>query len=39
VLEHLKIEAGGYLSKAARIWNVVMILDDLEEYIKAEERL
>jgi hypothetical protein len=27
------------LDKATRIWNVAMILDDLGEYEKAEERL
>ena len=39
VTEHLKTELEGYLDKATRIWNVVMILDDLEEYERAEERL
>ncbi|PQE30874.1 hypothetical protein CJF32_00011334 [Rutstroemia sp. NJR-2017a WRK4] len=39
VSENSKTEVGGYLSKAARIWNVVMILDDLEEYEEGEERL
>jgi Ankyrin repeats (3 copies)/Ankyrin repeats (many copies) len=39
VLEYSKTKEGGDLNKAARIWNVVMILDDVEEYEKAEERL
>jgi hypothetical protein len=39
VSEYPKTEIRGYLGKAARIWNVVMILDDLEESEKAEERL
>jgi hypothetical protein len=29
----------GYLDKATRAWNVAMILDDLEEYKKADGRL
>jgi hypothetical protein len=39
VTEHSKTEVEGYLNKATRIWNVAMILDDLEEYEKVEERL
>jgi hypothetical protein len=32
-------KAEGDLDKATRIWNVAIILDDLEEFDKAEERL
>jgi ankyrin repeat protein len=39
VSEYSEIELGGHLGKATRIWNVVMILDDLGEYGQAEERL
>ena len=38
VWEHLKTELGGYLDKATRTLDIAMILDDLEEYEKAEER-
>jgi len=38
VSEHSNTELGGYLDEATRKWNVAMILDDLEEYEKAEER-
>jgi hypothetical protein len=37
--EHSKTRLEGHLDKAIRIWNVAMILDDVEEYEKAEERL
>jgi hypothetical protein len=39
VSEHSKTELEGHLDKATRIWNVALILGDLEEYGKAEERL
>lgn len=39
VLEYSKTKEEDGLGKAARVWNVVMIFDDLEEYEKAEERL
>ncbi|CZR67942.1 related to heterokaryon incompatibility protein [Phialocephala subalpina] len=38
-LEYSKAEFGGYLSEAIRLWNDIMILDDLEEHDKADERL
>jgi ankyrin repeat protein len=38
VTEHLKSEQG-LLDEAASIWNVALVLDDLEEYEKAEEWL
>jgi hypothetical protein len=37
VWEYSKTELGGYLDKATRTLDVAMILDDLEEYEKAEE--
>jgi DnaJ-domain-containing protein 1 len=37
--EHLETELEGCLDKATRTWNVALILGDLEEYEKAEERL
>jgi hypothetical protein len=37
--EHSKTESSDHLDKATRIWNVAIILDDLGEYEKAEERL
>ena len=39
VLEHSRAELGDYLDKATRKWDVAIILDDLEEYEKADERL
>jgi ankyrin repeat protein len=39
VSEHFKTGIGGYLNKATRTWNVALILDDIEEYEEAEERL
>jgi hypothetical protein len=39
VREHSKIELEGHLDKATRIWNVALVLEDLEEYEKAEQRL
>jgi hypothetical protein len=39
VSEHSKTELKGHLDKATRIWNVALILGDLEEYKEAEERL
>lgn len=39
MLEHSKIELEGDLDQATRIWNVALILGDLEDYEKAEERL
>ncbi|OCL03806.1 HET-domain-containing protein, partial [Glonium stellatum] len=39
VSEHSKTELGDHLDKATRTWNVAMVLDDLEEYQKAEGRL
>jgi ankyrin repeat protein len=38
-LEYSKAEFGDYLSEATRMWNDITILDDLEEYQKADERL
>jgi hypothetical protein len=38
-LKYSKIELEGYLEIPTRIWNVVLILGDLEEYEKAEGRL
>jgi ankyrin repeat protein len=38
VLEY-STELEGYLDKATRIWNVALILGDLEEYQEAEEKL
>jgi ankyrin repeat protein len=37
--EHLETELEGCLDKATRTWNVALILGDLEEYKKAEERV
>jgi lysozyme family protein len=39
VLETLKVEFGDYFDEATRLWNDIMILDDLGEYKKADERL
>jgi hypothetical protein len=39
MLGYSKTEAADDLNKAARMWNVVIILDDLEEVKEAEERL
>lgn len=39
MLEHSKTELEGHLDKATRIWNVALVLEDLEEYKGAEERL
>ena len=39
VLEDSKTELGDHSDKATRIWNIALILGDLEEYKKAEERL
>ena len=39
VLEHSKAEFGDHLDKAIRIWNVALVLGDLEEYKRAEEKL
>jgi hypothetical protein len=39
VSEHSKTDVRGYLNRATRTWNVVLILNNLEEYKKAEERL
>jgi hypothetical protein len=36
---HPKTELEDHLDKATRIWNVALILGDLQEYGKAEERL
>ncbi|KAL5316368.1 hypothetical protein ACEPPN_015413 [Leptodophora sp. 'Broadleaf-Isolate-01'] len=38
-LEYSKEEFGVYLAEAIRLWNDIMILDDLGEYGKADERL
>ncbi|KAF2193973.1 hypothetical protein K469DRAFT_651037 [Zopfia rhizophila CBS 207.26] len=37
--EHLKTSLEVHLGKATRLWNVALILEDLEEYQEAEERL
>ena len=37
--DHLKKELGGDLDNATRTWNVAMILDDVEEFEKADEML
>ena len=39
MLEYLKTGLERYLNKATRMWNVVLILEDLGEYKGAEERL
>jgi hypothetical protein len=39
VSKHSKTELEGHLEEATRTWNVALILGDLEEYQKAEERL
>jgi hypothetical protein len=39
VSEFLEAESRGHLDKAIRIWNVAVILDDIEEYGKADERI
>lgn len=39
VLEYSKMEVKDDLKEAARMWNVIMILDDAEEYKEAEEGL
>jgi hypothetical protein len=38
-LGYSKVEVGDYLHEATRLWNDIMILDDLGEYETAEERL
>ena len=37
--EHSKTALDGYLDKPTRLWNVALILGDLEEYKEAEEKL
>jgi ankyrin repeat protein len=39
VQENSKAELGDYLDKVTRTWNVALVLGDLKEYGKAEERL
>ena len=39
VLEYSKAEVEDYLGKAIRLWNDIMILDDLGEYEEVDERL
>jgi hypothetical protein len=39
MLEHSKIELEGHLDKVTRMWNCVLILEDLEEYKGAKKRL
>ncbi len=39
VLQHPETNLGGYLNNAVRIWNVAMILEDVEEYKGADERV
>ncbi|KAF4625123.1 hypothetical protein G7Y89_g13046 [Cudoniella acicularis] len=39
VPEYSKIELEGYLEKPTRIWDVALVLGDLEEYKEAEEKL
>jgi len=39
VQKHLKTELDYYLGKATRLLNLALILEDLEEYKEAEERL
>lgn len=39
VPEHSSREVGGHSDKMTRLWNVAPILEDAEEYEKAEERL
>jgi ankyrin repeat protein len=39
VLEFSKAEFGDQLDRATRLWNDIMILDDLGEYKRADERL
>ncbi|KUJ21848.1 ankyrin [Mollisia scopiformis] len=39
VPEDLKAELGDHLDEVTRIWNVALVLGDLKEYGKAEERL
>ena len=39
VQEHLKTELDHHLGKATRLLNLALILEDLEEYQEAEERL
>lgn len=38
-LEYSKVEFGDYLDEATRLWNDIMILDDLGEYENADKRL
>ncbi|KAF8861593.1 HET-domain-containing protein [Acephala macrosclerotiorum] len=38
-LKHSKAEFGDHSDKATRIWNVALVLGDLEEYGKADEKL
>jgi hypothetical protein len=37
--EYSKTESEGHLDKATRLWNFILILEDLQEYKGAEERL
>ncbi|PVH72420.1 HET-domain-containing protein, partial [Cadophora sp. DSE1049] len=37
-LDYSKAESGDYLDEATKLWNDIMILDDLGEYDKADER-
>ena len=37
--EHSKTALSGHLDKVTRLWNVVLILEDLREYKEAEGRL
>jgi hypothetical protein len=39
VQKHSKAELGDHVDKVTRTWNVALVLGDLEEYGKAEERL
>jgi hypothetical protein len=39
VPNHLDTGVGGHLDKMTRLWDVVLILEDAEEYKEAEERL
>jgi hypothetical protein len=39
IQKYSKAELGDHMDKVTRIWNVALVLGDLEEYGKAEERL
>lgn len=39
VLEHSKAEFGGHSDQVTRLWNVALVLGDMEEYGRAEEWL